>query len=470
MLISEAQQQYISEYLTVIPEVQQYKASSEGLELSELAIQLHLIDPSITATDLSSTTNLSLNEIKSLYSNMQEDGNIRRITSSIYYPRRMMTQFAEATIRDWVDDPEYANKLLRGETVAARNLEVHATRGTCDYTCTMCLWSDKEELTYQNLGLQEFGLMDALDWERVFQSAKDLGTRQVIFSGGGEPLLNKDLFNLSAAARSIGLQTQLYSNGYGLRGATERDWDEIMQMEQIRFSVHSPMNNEYNRIVAMPDNTNALPIVSANIRELLARRETSGSALRVGIGFVTQALNHHQIEEMVDFAKMLGVDFINLRQDEVEVTRKLGKVERNVITRQLVDIRYRLENGEFGNMEIDMSDDMTAQANGLEQSTRRVISCFAKLFRPAISPFGIVAPCDLRAEPRFSNPNYVLGNAKKDQLPLIMANSAQKDIDAGCAQCMPSGKTINAIVTKLIKDNDVGIHYTEQPFYSPQRA
>lgn len=156
--------------------------------------------------------------------------------------------------------------------------------------------------------------------------------------------------------------------------------------------------------------------------------------------------------------------FINVRQDEVEVTQELGDAERRLIAAQLLSIRDRSLKGEFGNMQVDMSDDLVALANGIEQNIRRVAYCFAKILRPAISPFGVVAPCDLRAEPRFSNPDYVLGNVKRQTLPLVMTSAGHRDIDASCAQCMPSGRTINAIVTKLIKDHEAGINYTDQPF------
>ncbi len=465
-MISESKRQYISTYLAPIPEAEAYHDKPVGeFDSREIALQLHLIDPSISATDLTETTGMKLDEIMELYIGMQTDENIKAITASLYYPRRMMARFAEATVRDWIGEPEYAEQLLGGRPVVARDLEVHATRGSCDYTCTMCLWSDKEETTYTNLGLEGFGLMDFSDWIKVFQSAQSLGAQRIIFSGGGEPMLNKDLFSLSAAARNIGLRTQLYSNGYGFkRVVKEEDWGEILQMEQVRFSVHSPTANIYNKIVNMPEQTNALPTVMANIRELLARREASGGNVQVGIGFVAQSLNHSQIEAMVDFAKDIGVDFINLRQDEVAVTRELDIKERNSVAMQLSSVRSRVLGGEFGTMKVDMSDDMTALANGIEQSSRRVTSCFAKLFRPAISPFGIVAPCDLRAEPRFSHPDYVLGSVKKQTLPIIVENVAQKKIDAECAQCMPSGRTINAIVTKFILDSEAGIHYTQQPF------
>lgn len=465
IMLGKSQRRYISDYLASVPEAKQSQLVAESLASRRDALQLHLTDPSIPAVDLAAATNQNIEEVRFMYLEVQCHESVQQVTSSPFYPRRMMTQFAEATVRDWTEDPEYSDKILRGHTVAARNLEVHATRGTCDYTCTMCLWSDKKERTYRNLRLDDFDLMATPDWGHVFQNAKELGTRRIVFSGGGEPLLRKDLFDLSATARNMGLKTQLYSNGFGLRRASEKDWDEIMHMEQVRFSVHSPTVETYNQIVAMPEDAKALLTVSANIKELLARRKSSGGNVRVGIGFVTQALNHHQIELMVDFAKDLGVDFINLRQDEVQITRELADAEKMLIAAQLASIRSRMLSKEFGNIQVDMSDDMVALANGVKQATRRVASCFVKLLRPAISPFGVVAPCDLRAEPRFSHPDYVLGHVKRQEFRSIIAKASQKNVDAGCAQCMPSGRVINAVVTKLIGDYAAGIHFSAQPFY-----
>lgn len=451
-------------YLSSVPEAVQCVEVQDGLTPRGTALRAHLVDPSITAAELSALSGLDLQDVVGLYADIRGNSDIRAITGSPFYPRRLMTEFAQQTVTDWSGDPEYAERLLTGGAVAPRNLEVHATRGTCDYTCNMCLWSDKEELTYRNLGLSGSGLMTTTEWEATFQAARDYGTRRIVFSGGGEPLLNKGLFELSVAARGLGLFTQLYTNGFKLRTATDHDWDETMQMEQVRFSIHSPTEEVYDQIVEMPEQAKALPTIQDNISELLRRRAASDAGVRVGIGFVTQALNHHQIEAMVDFAQALGVDFINLRQDEVEVTRSLNEAEREQIAKQLRSIRDRVLRGDFGNMAVDMSDDLTALANGISQTIRKVGSCSVKAFRPAISPFGVVTPCDLRAEPRFSDPGYVFGNLKRKALPLILGKAAGMDVDASCVQCMPSGRTINAIIAKLLEDGNAGVHYAEQPF------
>ncbi len=463
-MIGPSERQYVADYLGAIPEAQKYHGVPQDVSPGELAARMHLVDPSTPAAELSAWTNLDVDNIKDVYADLRTNDVAERVMHSVFYPRRMMVQFAEDTLRDWKADPEYADRLLAGEPVAPTNLEVHATKGTCNYTCAMCLWSDKGELTYKELGLEESGLMQPHDWIRTFQNAQSLGTRRIIFSGGGEPLVNKATYDLIAAARHAGLKTQLYTNGFELRRATDQEWDEILDMEQIRFSMHSPTDTAYNRIVAMPEHTNALTQVTANIKELIARRTASERKVRIGIGFVTQALNHHQIEAMADFAVELGVDYIDLRQDEVDVTQHLNATQRGFVAGQLRSIRNRMLRGDFGSTRLTMSDDMTALANGIKHADRKVGACAVKMFRPAISPFGIVAPCDLRAEPRFSHPAYRFGNVRQTSLPLIIKTASKKDVPANCAQCMPSGRTINAIISKLIQDQAMGIHYSEQPF------
>ena len=214
----------------------------------------------------------------------------------------------------------------------------------------------------------------------------------------------------------------------------------------------------------MPESVHALPKVSENIRELLARKKSQDGTVRVGIGFVTQALNYSQIERMVSFASDLGVDFLDIRQDEVDVTRNLHLDEKTVVAKQLGNIREKALRGEFGSTSVDVSDDLTALVNDIEQETRVVNECFMKKLRPAISPYGIVGPCDLKVEPRFANPVTVFGSAKRQTIPLIAEKMIEKHIPANCVECMPSGRTGNAIFTKLLRDFEAGVDYIDQPF------
>ncbi len=43
-------------------------------------------------------------------------------------------------------------------------------------------------------------------------------------------------------------------------------------MDRIRFSIHSPIEQTYNKIVGMPDVSHALPKVTNNLQELLLKK------------------------------------------------------------------------------------------------------------------------------------------------------------------------------------------------------
>lgn len=449
---------YLHGYLAQIPEVESCAEVFNMNTSSGYASALHTANPSLPAREILANTEISQLELARAYIYMRDLGDYRSMTRSMHYSRRLMVASAESLLD---------TRFFESEDSGPETLEVHATKGSCDYSCQMCLWSDKTDLTYKERKLDTGGLMSVPEWCDVIRDAAQTGTKRVIFSGGGEPLLNKDIFTLSHEARKHGMSVHLYTNGYGLRNATEPMLNEVLSMEQIRFSVHSPYPDTYDHIVKMPAKNNTLPIVMQTIKELLARKHATGSATKIGIGMVVQSSNSDQVVDMVEFAAGLGVDFLNLRRDEVEVDTALSEDQQLRVAEQLKSIRQRYLDGEFGELQFDMSDEMTAAANSVPNYTVSAEECVVKAFRPAISPYGIYASCDLKAEPRFANKTHSFGNVRTSGLLSVINSSLSQKVSANCSECMPSGKTINAVASKLILDNVLGISRHMQAFSRP---
>ena len=72
----------------------------------------------------------------------------------------------------------------------------------CPYCSNPTAARDERELTTE-------------EWQNVINAAADLGVLQVGFSGG-EPLVRRDLAELTRAARQAGLYTNLITSGIGL--------------------------------------------------------------------------------------------------------------------------------------------------------------------------------------------------------------------------------------------------------------
>jgi hypothetical protein len=69
---------------------------------------------------------------------------------------------------------------------------------------------------------------------------------------------------------------------------------------------------------------------------------------RVGIGFVLQPGNHDQIEGIADYAARAGVDQLDLRKDEVDVTERLDPARLAEAATQLRRARQHAAAGRYG--------------------------------------------------------------------------------------------------------------------------
>lgn len=437
-------------------------------DLPESTIQValtHLDSPSLSATELAKVSGTTLDEVKEAYRYLQKAPFMNTFVQSPFYPNKLLYEFAVSTVRSWIKDNSFIDRIIDGLPVYMKTIEIHPSKGTCNYSCVMCLWSDKEKFTYSKIGLSSGGLMSTDDWIRVLRDAKRNGVETIVFSGGGEVLLNSDISKILKEARLLGLGTHLYTTGFNLNITNEELWDEVMGLEKLRLSIHSPNEETYSKITGLPVSIRALSKVTEHIeyfhklRHKLGQREPL-----IGIGFVIQPLNFNEIIDMAKFASELGVDFLNIRKDEVDVTDGWSEEQLLIIQEQLRIVRKNYVAGDYGHTEVDMSDELVCIANGQPITRQRGNECFAKYFRPTISPYGLVAPCDLKAEPRFANRSFNFGSVRSGSLGSIVEELPTKFIPDNCKQCMPSSRTGNAIFTKLINDIKNGIPLEYQPF------
>lgn len=83
-----------------------------------------------------------------------------------------------------------------------RNLDLEVG-SVCNFKCLYC---------YANSNLPRYGELSTHEMMDIIKQAKGLGIQTISFIGGGEPLMNKDLFNLLYFTRNLGLQIGLFTN------------------------------------------------------------------------------------------------------------------------------------------------------------------------------------------------------------------------------------------------------------------
>ncbi|WP_290047485.1 radical SAM protein [Nocardia nova] len=420
------------------------------------ALVCHLAAPHTPATTLADHLGLDIAAVRDIYRFGRTHPGLQQLVRSLYYPHRLRSAFAAATVAEWLRRPEVPQRILAREPVLAETMEIHPTRGTCNYRCRMCLWSDQAELTYATKQLDTGGLMTINDWLLLLDELTAAGVRRLIISGGGEALINPDLPDILGRAADLGFEIHVYTTGFAAQPGSRLS-AALLRCHRIRFSVHSCDPVTYDHIAGTRPRQHALDRVTANLGALLDERQ---AAPALGIGMVIQQANHAQIEAMTDFAEALGVDWLDIRKDEVDVTDGLDPTQLPVVREQLRAVRTRA-GGATG---IDIGDELVALANGLTPDRSRTPECLGRWFRPTIGAFGHLTPCDLKAEPRFATTGYDLGNVKRTRILDVIATSNQRRISDDCTQCMPSSRTGNAIVHKLLADIQAGVGLDEQPF------
>ena len=138
------------------------------------------------------------------------------------------------------------------------------------------------------------------DWKRVFTQAQALGVLQLGLSGG-EPLVRKDLEELAAHARGLGLYTTLVTSGLGLtRARAERLRDAGLEHVQISIQDADP---EVAERIAGVSSVKQKRAACAIVKEL-------GFAFSINV--VLHRANLDRIGEIIELAASLGADRLEL--------------------------------------------------------------------------------------------------------------------------------------------------------------
>ena len=126
--------------------------------------------------------------------------------------------------------------------------------------------------------------------------------------GSGEPLLNKDFFEMVEYAAKKRMVVKTFSNGTTI----ERNIDRLLasKLDGITISLNGQNAGEFKRMTGMPQEMYK-KIYDAT-RRLIEKRNRAGSKLKVKLSFIIDRHNYRSIPEMIDVGLKLGADHIFL--------------------------------------------------------------------------------------------------------------------------------------------------------------
>jgi len=216
------------------------------------------------------------------------------------------------------------------------------------------------------------------EWKRVFTQARALGVLQLGLSGG-EPLLRKDLEELAAHARGVGLYSTLVTSGLGLTRVRAERLKEA-GLEHIQISIQ--------------DSDPAVAERIAGVRSVKHKQAAAALVTELGFAFTVNVVLHRanldRIEQIIDLAADLGADRVELANTQyygwglrnraaLQPTREQVDRSRDVAQRAIQ--RYR------GRMQITY-----VLPDYYEATPKACYGGWGKLYL-VVAPNGAVLPC-----------------------------------------------------------------------------
>lgn len=162
----------------------------------------------------------------------------------------------------------------------------------CGYRCPHCIMAEEQANHKQMLSDRAMN--------RIPEDAGKHDIRCVIFSGGGDPLLNKLTVPIAYKLKRRGIQVGINNQGYLLNDPKAFDF--------IRYSVDAATPETYKKIHRF----DGWDKVVSNIQRHADMR-AAGENIEMGLAFLITPSNYEETGDFCDWAQQFKPDFVHIR-------------------------------------------------------------------------------------------------------------------------------------------------------------
>jgi MoaA/NifB/PqqE/SkfB family radical SAM enzyme len=162
----------------------------------------------------------------------------------------------------------------------------------CSYKCGHCIMA--EEQVNHKTALSKVAM------EKIPVDAERLGIKCVIFSGGGDPMLNPYTMESARELKRRGIMVGINNQGYFLNDPTPFNF--------VRYSVDAATKDTYYKI----HKVDGWERVNQNIQKLADLR-AQGEKIDMGLAFLITPFNWFETYDFCKWAQQYNPDFMHLR-------------------------------------------------------------------------------------------------------------------------------------------------------------
>jgi MoaA/NifB/PqqE/SkfB family radical SAM enzyme len=185
---------------------------------------------------------------------------------------------------------DQVDRLMKGEFVGPVTCEIDPSN-KCPLRCGFCMFENYLEENRVNL--------DYTIYESLLCELKELGTKSITFTGGGEPLAHPKIGCMIEDAINMGFEIGLVTNAVLL----DKIEDHLDKFMFIRVSLDAYTREMYKDVKG----GDFFDKVISNIKMAVSKNKT------VGISYVINEKNNYNLELAQELADELGVAYIQMK-------------------------------------------------------------------------------------------------------------------------------------------------------------
>ncbi|MEM0465574.1 MAG: radical SAM protein [Candidatus Pacearchaeota archaeon] len=315
-------------------------------------------------------------------------------------------------------------------------VEFHLT-DKCNSKCIYCFNKSNKYNKFKQKNKNK--ILKTSEIFELLKEFKKLNIKKISFSGGGEPLLYKDISKILDFSIKLNFKTRLITNGYYINNLNK---NILFNLKEIRISIDSFKVENYTKIRGV--NKKFLERVINNLKKLTKLRTGKNKITGISLMLINECSK--DLEYTIKRAKNLGINLIEIKNDIIKKKKKSKKLER--ILRNLVE-KYNDKNFYIN---------PRFEERFLPNISK--YGCFVSYKRIAIDMHGNVFPCCLQAQPNF-HATYFLENIhnfmsfkKLWKKTKIIRDNLKKYTK--CKNCNFEDRLYNMYISKNIKkfEND----------------
>lgn len=190
-------------------------------------------------------------------------------------------------------------RLREGKDIVPAHVQL-VLSDLCNQNCHFCAYRMEGGFTSKHFGGNPVRFIPTAKAKEILDDCAAVGVQAVEFTGGGEPTVHKDCFEIIAHAQGLGLKTALVTNGVRIKP----DHAPILdRLTWLRISVDAGTAETYERI----RQSKAWPQV---MRTLALCGQLKGPL--VGVGFVITRENWQELYSACCIAKSAGIPYVRV--------------------------------------------------------------------------------------------------------------------------------------------------------------